>query len=276
MHQSFEDVVLEVCRALGIQIGFAREPKGSEYDFRLRLSAFPEGKGLVFFVRHGFLQWTFDVRLEDFSAQLLNLMKTRALERESEFLALLGHAVGTAHTFDFKGMGFDQNSINPSEWTDFSFLSVYEYGRHENALSFLFDHLLASISVPLCLLETSPEWTEDEQARVEGAEKVQQSRRYERSRYNRAICLRHHGFSCRGCGTHMVETYGPLSGEIIEVHHILPVSQMDAPKRLDPIKDLVLLCPNCHSVIHIQDPPMSVFELRNKTGFFADDIYQGL
>lgn len=274
LEASFENVVEEVCRALGIQIILTREPKGAEYDFRLRLAAFPEGKGLILLARHGFLQWTFDLRLEDFSAQLLDLMRKRAKEREPEFVALLGHAVQTSNVFDFKSSGFDLKSLMPSEWTDFSFVSVYEYSRHQDAFGFLFDRLLATVSVPLCLLEDSPEWTVEGEAQVEGNLKIVESRKYERSRYNRAICLHHYGFSCRGCGTRMAEKYGPLTKEIIEVHHIVPVSQMEKPKRLDPIKDLVPLCPNCHSVIHSQSSPMSVLELRGKTGFVADDIYQ--
>ena len=44
--------------------------------------------------------------------------------------------------------------------------------------------------------------------------------------------------------------YGAEFKEIIEVHHIVPVSQIGEAYVVDPIKDLIPVCPNCHTALH--------------------------
>lgn len=273
MLSSLDDVVLEVCNALGVQVQRTTEPSGAEYDYKLRLAAFPEGKGVALFLRHGYLQWTFDLRLEDFGNQILEQMRSQAGEKGELLDSLVAHARRLATLFYFRGEGFYEDSLAPSDWTDFSFKAVFEYRREQDAYSALSEPLLAAISIPLCLLETSDEWAEPLEGDFEGRQYLAEVRKYERSRYNRAICLRNYGFSCRGCGLQMSETYGPLSNEVIDVHHIVPVSKMARPARLDPLRDLVPLCPTCHRVIHTEDPPLSVAQLREKTGFVVDDVF---
>ena len=81
------------------------------------------------------------------------------------------------------------------------------------------------------------------------------------------MCLKYFGFTCRGCGELLAEKYGPLGIGVIHVHHIVPVSQMGDGYRLNPIKDLVPLCPNCHMVVHKTNPPISISELRVLTKY---------
>ncbi len=64
----------------------------------------------------------------------------------------------------------------------------------------------------------------------------------------------------------MEEVYGPLGVNVIHVHHIVPVSQMGSSYRLDPIKDLIPLCPNCHTIVHRENPPLNVLSLREILG----------
>ncbi|MBQ2056059.1 MAG: HNH endonuclease, partial [Bacteroidaceae bacterium] len=46
------------------------------------------------------------------------------------------------------------------------------------------------------------------------------------------------------------ENYGELGKEFIEVHHIIPLSQIRREYIINPEKDLIPLCSNCHSMIH--------------------------
>jgi 5-methylcytosine-specific restriction protein A len=46
------------------------------------------------------------------------------------------------------------------------------------------------------------------------------------------------------------------------VHHIVQLSEIRREYKLDPIRDLIPLCPNCHAVIHLTQPAMSVEDLR--------------
>jgi 5-methylcytosine-specific restriction protein A len=48
-----------------------------------------------------------------------------------------------------------------------------------------------------------------------------------------------------------------------EVHHLVPVSSLDGttPTRLE---DLAIVCANCHRIIHLSNPPLTLEQLRTK------------
>jgi 5-methylcytosine-specific restriction protein A len=58
------------------------------------------------------------------------------------------------------------------------------------------------------------------------------------------------------------ERYGDIMKEFIHVHHLLPMSRMKEEDRVDPIAELRPVCPNCHAVIHRQDPPFTIEQAR--------------
>jgi 5-methylcytosine-specific restriction enzyme A len=87
--------------------------------------------------------------------------------------------------------------------------------------------------------------------------------RYERDEDARRACLARHGTSCAACGFSFELKYGEAGMDSIQVHHLVPVVQLGAGYELDPITDLVPLCPNCHAVAHFGvDTPRTVAELR--------------
>lgn len=97
----------------------------------------------------------------------------------------------------------------------------------------------------------------------EGALKRVYVNRYERDPAARAACLRAHGYSCKACGLNMALVYGPLLGRnFIHVHHLTPLSKIGPDYKLDPVAELVPLCPNCHAMVHREDPPLSIEKLR--------------
>jgi len=93
--------------------------------------------------------------------------------------------------------------------------------------------------------------------------------RYERNQRARLECIRHHGAVCKGCGFDFGHQYGKSAEGFIHVHHHVPLSEIGKNYTVDPIKDLIPLCPNCHSVVHFTNPALSIDELRrviNKSG----------
>jgi 5-methylcytosine-specific restriction protein A len=111
------------------------------------------------------------------------------------------------------------------------------------------------------------EWNENNQeseiiGKNEGKKSQILINKYERNRYNRALCLSYHGFQCHGCGEILKEKYGPIGENTIDVHHIVPVSKMGGSYQINPVKDLVPLCPNCHRIIHKLDPPLTINALK--------------
>lgn len=94
--------------------------------------------------------------------------------------------------------------------------------------------------------------------------------RYERSAANRMACIAHFGLSCQACGMDFEERYGELGADFITVHHRTPVSQMGEGYVVNPITDLVPVCPNCHAMLHRRDPPIAVEDLRSMISAVTD------
>ena len=85
---------------------------------------------------------------------------------------------------------------------------------------------------------------------------------YERDRSARQACIDYFGPACAVCDLQFEERYGPLGTGYIHVHHLVPLSQVGVNYRVDPIEDLRPICPNCHAMVHKQDPPLSIEDVR--------------
>lgn len=102
---------------------------------------------------------------------------------------------------------------------------------------------------------------------VEGGEVKVWKTRYERDPKLRAAAIEHHGIVCMGCGFNFEATYGSIGAGFIEVHHTQPVSTLGRPTEVDPERDLIVLCSNCHSMVHRKrQTPLSLIELRKALG----------
>jgi len=100
---------------------------------------------------------------------------------------------------------------------------------------------------------------------LEGKAKVTTSSQRVRSREARLECIRIHGCRCKICGFNFKETYGVLGADFIEVHHITSLgelSTLDSYEGTNPGKDLIPVCPNCHSMLHRRKIPYNPDEIR--------------
>lgn len=109
----------------------------------------------------------------------------------------------------------------------------------------------------------------------EGARATLLVNRYERSRINRAVCIELSGTICVVCGFDFGHKYGALGAGYIHVHHVVPVSQLGDGYVINPAKDLVPICPNCHAMVHRTDPPLSVADLKELIETMQRDLVQG-
>ena len=96
----------------------------------------------------------------------------------------------------------------------------------------------------------------------EGASKTVTVNQYERSAVARAKCLSLHGYKCVVCSFDFEKMYGEIGKKYIHVHHIIPISEIGKEYKLNPITDLVPVCPNCHAMIHVTRPALSIKQLR--------------
>ncbi|HVB24749.1 MAG TPA: HNH endonuclease [Ktedonobacteraceae bacterium] len=84
---------------------------------------------------------------------------------------------------------------------------------------------------------------------------------YERNRYARDRCVKYYGTICVICGFDFEKTYGEIGKNVIHVHHLKPLYEIRETYIVDPIKDLRPVCPNCHVIIHRNNPAYSIEEV---------------
>ena len=85
---------------------------------------------------------------------------------------------------------------------------------------------------------------------VEGSRCAVKLDRFERSIEAREACIAAHGAVCSVCGFDFGKAYGPRFSGIVQVHHIVPLSVVDGEHDVDPVADLIPVCPNCHVALH--------------------------
>jgi 5-methylcytosine-specific restriction protein A len=96
----------------------------------------------------------------------------------------------------------------------------------------------------------------------EGTSKKISVNTYERNAEARKKCIQHYGCVCAVCSFNFQKFYGSIGENYIHVHHIVPLSKIKEEYRLDPIKDLIPVCPNCHAIIHKTQPALTIEQLK--------------
>jgi 5-methylcytosine-specific restriction protein A len=99
---------------------------------------------------------------------------------------------------------------------------------------------------------------------AEGAVQRVTVNRYERDPRARAACLQHFGTTCSVCAFDFEVTYGQLGRGYIHVHHLRDLSSVGPGYRVDPVQDLRPVCPNCHAMLHQQQPALTIAALRRR------------
>ena len=97
---------------------------------------------------------------------------------------------------------------------------------------------------------------------VEGKSYVQYGIKYERNQALRNEAIKIHGTTCKVCGFDFKAKYGDLGEGFIEIHHLKPMFSIKREIKVNPQKDLVPLCSNCHKMIHRNTKkPLTIKEL---------------
>lgn len=227
----------------------------------------------LFSIRFNFqndIRLTMLLKPQDFAGSMLDNMADASVEKKSSFCSLAKRMVMSNAKIEMKVNNDKVNPTDHSEWpTHWSRMSIkcvvfpldQTVGRVDDLSEPAVRWSILMTGLPLSLLTLVPLY-DDLSSETEGAKNIQQSIRYERSRVNRAICLDKYGYTCQACGMNFEERYGLLGKEFIHVHHIIPVSELGENYALDPLTELVPLCPNCHAMVHRVDPPMPIEQLR--------------
>ena len=85
---------------------------------------------------------------------------------------------------------------------------------------------------------------------------------YERNPVARQKCVEHYGTLCQVCNFDFEKIYGEIGKEFIHVHHKVDIATVGNEYSVDPINDLIPVCPNCHSMLHKKKPAYSIEEIK--------------
>lgn len=95
----------------------------------------------------------------------------------------------------------------------------------------------------------------------EGAARQVYINSYERNLEARNKCIEYYGFDCTVCGFNFESQYGAIGVGFIHVHHLTDLASIGQSYKVDPVKDLRPVCPNCHAMLHKKKPAYSISEL---------------
>ena len=178
----------------------------------------------------------------------LSLSETGLSQSQKKRAESLLRAVGAANKADAKGI------IAVRKW---EYSAGADVQNAQSVLDDFFEYELPFFEIELRhwiknhghIISEFPELDEVDEL-TEGAEASIHANRFERSAQARKKCIAHYGTACRICGFDFGKTYGPAFAGRIEVHHIVPLSEIREDYVVDPIHDLIPVCSNCHTALH--------------------------
>jgi 5-methylcytosine-specific restriction protein A len=164
---------------------------------------------------------------------------------------------------------------------------VYLFHRQDNRDQFTFAGLVRAISIaqtqPVeviwkvvpCEVRSTEEVPHPERF-AEGAMRRITVNAYERQPAARAQCIEHYKAVCVVCDFRFEDVYGDIGRDFIHVHHLVPLHTIGRRYQVDPIEDLRPVCPNCHAMLHTEEPPLEIDALRARIAACAGIVSQRL
>jgi 5-methylcytosine-specific restriction enzyme A len=203
-----------------------------------------------------------------FARPLIEKMGEAGAAARTAFCALAAAALKHGKlTFRVNGSALDavDASAWPPHWQSVELILKKQGIVFEDLNVNELKRLLADIVSPIfgmCIALIGVDDVETDDSALEGDPVERVSQRYERKAINREICLSVRGRRCFCCNFDFGEAYGSSADGYIEVHHIVPAAGMGPGYQVNPVTDLVPICSNCHSVVHMTNPPASVDDVR--------------
>ena len=257
---------------LALSVSVGEDAEGAFVDIAPR--DLHENEGFVIRTVIGWRGVRARFRAGRFAGDLVSDIAGASAEKRAQFAAVARalRDKGALITLRINGSATDPFAPNswPSSWTSLD-LEVdrtpvmLDHDSPDDVRDAILSWAGGLMSMLVCLLpveDIEPKEQLDLAGFPEGAKQRVEVNRYERSRLNRAVCISVHGTKCAVCGFDFQSAYGALGRDFIHVHHKVPVSLIGAEYVINPVMDLVPVCPNCHAMLHRQNPPIEIEDLK--------------
>jgi len=257
--------------SFNISTNYFDEKVSKDYHFDFRSEKPENPYGFLFRILFFWKRFEISFVPDNYALQLIQEMEKNKASR-SIFSVLAQTFDSPSEKLFMKINGQETNPLQPSSWKkdwrkiDISIVKYTEELDLSN-ISLLKPYLteFASRFFTMVISLMPTEETRHEEpikAFPEGAKRKVEQTKYERDPRNRAACIAIHGTSCAVCEIKFEEKYGRMGIGFIHVHHQTPISEIGEGFLINPSKDLIPVCPNCHAMLHKENPPMSVKELK--------------
>lgn len=208
-----------------------------------------------------------EITPQRYAARMLNEMQNADESKKRIFLEYLRLVQGRAKT-DFLlnqiPRSEDDSDFWREDWKQFRLRTTQILDEINKASDeYLIEWAKIAVGSMMSLLTVESIGKENQNERFSEG-KISQSlvNRYERNPANRELCLAVNGYICKICNFDFEKKYGDIGHNFIHVHHIEMVSSFGGEYYLDPIKDLIPVCPNCHAMLHRKNPPIMPEDLK--------------
>jgi len=169
------------------------------------------------------------------------------LDLESEDDLPVGYSVGNILSIEYKSGSLPSDEIIVSDIH--KILSLYR----------------SYIALRSGNIDSDIEDIPEEISTGEEKKKYRWHRRVERNQKLSKDAKKFHGYVCQVCKFDFEKQYGQLGSKYVEAHHVTPMAELLKelePVVLDPKTDFVVVCSNCHRMLHRTKPVLVPSELR--------------
>lgn len=240
------------------------------FRYRARPEQFPKREGFVIEISGSREGTEFYLHPEEYASEtLLNASANASPQALGEFVGILTELGGMGEVSLEIGnseIEIDTGSIQDSSWHNLSIKvrTTEPFQEEDPEFSQFARRVIIRLNDSLmCFFELAPtEIVDSELGLPEGAKQAASVNKYERSPGNRKACIDAFGADCQICGFSFTREFGGIGEGYIHVHHLIPVSKMGGEYRINPVEDLIPVCPNCHAMLHKREPPFTPQELR--------------
>ena len=140
------------------------------------------------------------------------------------------------------------------------------YADHKDELAKAANAIRQHVSVDLLEVASSgidDEFQEADEGRILTRVHTSRERSGKIVEKKKSLFFKEHGATfCEACGFDFERHYGSRGSGFVECHHTKPVSEL-LPNEKTKLADLVLLCSNCHRMVHRRKPWLSLDELKS-------------